>query len=113
MELGFEPRSVWAAVSFVIVMVQRVITWGVISHEYGLWAILVCNEPGCVQETDQGGSDQLGMFHLPKGMTEKSKEEWVLKRDVGWWQRQCTANSHWALASSQALGQPLRSQQWS
>lgn len=85
----------------------------VISHEYELWAMLVCNEPGCVQETDQGGSDQLAMFHLPEDMTEKRKEEWVLGRGGGWQQKQHTANSHWAPAPCQALHQFLRSQQWS
>lgn len=69
----------------------------VISHEYRLWAMLVCNEPGRFQETDQGGSDQLVMLHLPKDVTEKRNKRWVLRRGGEWQQRQHTANSHWHL----------------
>lgn len=36
----------------------------VILHEYGLQAMLICNEPGHLQETDQSGSDQLVILHL-------------------------------------------------
>lgn len=77
----------------------------VISHEYGLWAMLVCDKPGRLQETDHGGSDQLVMLmlHLPKDMTEKKNKGWVLGRDGGWQQKQHTANRHWAPAVCQAL----------
>lgn len=63
----------------------------VISHECGLWTMPVCNEPGHLQETDQGGSDQLVMSHLPKDMTEKGNKGWILGRDGGWQQRRHTA----------------------
>lgn len=82
-ELGFEPRSIWATVSFIIVVVQCVLACAGVSHADGLWALWFAVTVDRSAGDRAGGSDQLVTLCLPKGMTEKREEDWDLRKDGG------------------------------
>ena len=82
-ELGFEPRCIWATASFMIVVVQCVPACAGVSHADGLWALWFAVTVDRSAGDRPGGSDQLVMLCLPKDMTEKRKEDWDLRKDGG------------------------------
>lgn len=82
-ELGFEPRSIWATASFIMVMVQRVLACAGVSQADGLWALWFAVTEARSAGERPGGSDQLVTLCLPEDMTEERKEDWDLRKDGG------------------------------
>ena len=82
-ELGFEPRSVWATASSIMVTVQCVLACAGVSHVDGLWALWFAVTVDRSAGERPGGSGQLVTLCLPKDTIEKRKEDRDLRKDGG------------------------------